>query len=102
MKNLDIIAAAVSLNIKTSILAARWTGKTIMGFDHLTVLCQEFTVWYNDWRPHMTLDGARPDDVYYDRALKKPGRDAKRIPPDFETRFFSETRTTGYRLKEAA
>jgi hypothetical protein len=28
-------------------------------FDHLTSLCTEFENWYNDWRPHMALDGYR-------------------------------------------
>ena len=33
----------------------------IKGIDHLTCLCKEFEIWYNRWRPHMTLDGIRPD-----------------------------------------
>lgn len=36
----------------------------IKGIDHLTELCNEFELWYNSWRPHMTLDGNRPDDVF--------------------------------------
>ncbi len=36
----------------------------IKGIDHLAELCDEFQLWYNHWRPHMTLDGLRPDDVY--------------------------------------
>ncbi len=31
---------------------------------------------YNAWRPHMTLAGLRPDDLYYDRKPEKPKRDA--------------------------
>ena len=50
----------------------------------------------------MTLDGVRPDDVYYDNKPKKPGRNAKTVPCNIEHYFFRETRTTGYRLKEAA
>jgi transposase InsO family protein len=74
----------------------------IRGFDHLGQLCNEFSEWHNGWRPHMHLGGVRPDDVYYGRELKKPGRDDKKIPPNIETRFFPETRTTGYKIKEAA
>jgi len=73
-----------------------------MDFDHLTMLCREFHCWYNTWRPHMTLDGLRPDDVYYKKTLEKPKRDAKTVPCNIEHRFFQETRITGYRLQKAA
>ena len=33
----------------------------IKRFDHLTFLCTEFACWYNAWRPHMTLEGLRPE-----------------------------------------
>jgi len=52
----------------------------IRGFDHLVTLCEQFEDWYNTWRPHMTLDGFRPDDVYYDSKPEKPDRDAKIVP----------------------
>ena len=71
-------------------------------FDHLTMLCKEFQYWYNIWRPHMTLDGIRPDDVYYDKKLEKPKRDSKTVPCQIEQHLFRETRITGYRLKKAA
>jgi len=74
----------------------------IKGFDHLTVLCEGFECWYNIWRPHMTLDGLRPDDVYYDKKPEKPKRDAKTVPGNIEQHLFRETRTTGYRLKSVA
>ena len=74
----------------------------IRGFDHLTMLCREFHCWYNTWRPHMTLDGLRPDDVYYDNKREKPKRDAKKVSCNIEQRFFQETRITGYRLRNAA
>jgi len=41
---------------------------------------KEFEVWYNNWRPHMTLDGIRPDDVYYNNKPDRTGRDAKTVP----------------------
>ena len=74
----------------------------IKGFDHLVALCEEFEDWYNAWRPHMTLDGLRPDDVYYGRKPVKPQRDAKEVPNNIEQHRFKETRITGYRLKKVA
>ena len=74
----------------------------IKGFDHLTLLCKEFGSWYNSWRPHMSLDGVRPDDVYYDKKPKKPERDSKTVPCNIEHRLFRETRITGYRFKSVA
>jgi transposase InsO family protein len=56
----------------------------IKGIDHLMELCKEFELWYNSWRPHMTLDGLRPDDVYYDKKPDKPERDAKTVPGNIE------------------
>lgn len=74
----------------------------IKGFDHLTLPCTKFESWYNTWRPHMTLEGYRPDDLYYDRKPEKPKRDAKAIPGHIERHVFAETRLTAYRLKNAA
>ena len=74
----------------------------IKGFDHLVHLCSEFQSWYNNWRPHMTLNGVRPDDVYNGRKTEKPNCDSKTVPCDIERRVFKETRITGYRLKSAA
>jgi transposase InsO family protein len=88
--------------IKT--LKYEWLKRVVIirGFDHLTLLCKEFESWYNSWRPHMTLDGLRPDDVYCEKKPEKPKRDAKMVPCNIEQRLFQETRITGYRLKEAA
>ena len=74
----------------------------IKGIDHLTELCNDFQIWYNNWRPHMTLDGLRPDDVYYNNKPDKPGCDAKTVPGDIEQHYFRHTRVTGYRLKKVA
>ena len=74
----------------------------IKGFDHLASLCTEFEHWYNAWDPHMTLEGLRPDDSYYDRKPEEPKRDAKTIPGNIERHVFTETRVTAYRLKIAA
>ena len=73
----------------------------IKGIDHLTDLCKEFELWHNRWRPHMTLDGLRPDDVFYNNKPNKPERDAKTVPCNIEQHFFRQTRITGYRLKAA-
>jgi transposase InsO family protein len=88
--------------IKT--LKYEWLKRTaiIKDFDHLVKLCDEFEDWYNDWRPHMTLDGFCPDDVYYNRKPEKPGRYCKKVPSNIERHLFKETRVTGYRLKDAA
>ena len=74
----------------------------IKGFDHLTLLCTEFEGWYNAWRPHMTLEGLRPDDFYYDCKPDTPKRNAKTVPTNIERHVFVETRLTAYRLKKAA
>jgi putative transposase len=74
----------------------------IKGIDHLTDLCKEFELWYNSWRPHMTLEGLRPDDVFYNNKPEKPGRDAKTVPCNIEQRYFQQTRITGYRLTKVA
>jgi len=74
----------------------------IKGFDHLTMLCEEFECWYNSWRPHMTLEGFRPDDIYYNKKPKKPKRDSKTVPCHIDQHLFRETRITGYRLKAVA
>jgi len=74
----------------------------IKGFDHLMSLCTEFESWYNIWRPHMTLEGFRPDDLYYNRKAEAPKPDAKTVPGNIERRIFAETRVTAYRLKNAA
>jgi transposase InsO family protein len=74
----------------------------IKGFDHLTRLCSEFEQWYNTWRPHTTVDGFRPDDVYYGRQREKPPRNAKTLPRTFVRHVFKETCITGYRLKDVA
>jgi len=74
----------------------------IRNFDHLVTLCEGFEDWYNIWRPHMTLDGFHPDDVYYDRKPEKPDHDSKTVPSNIEQHLFQETRVAGYRLKAVA
>ena len=52
----------------------------IRGFTHLTELCRDFVEWYNEWRPHMTLNGLVPDDVFYQRKVRKPLKTEKDVP----------------------
>ena len=77
-------------------------GEALATFRSAAELCEEFEDWYNAWRPHMTLDGLRPDDVYYDRKPEKPDRDSKTVPVNIDQRLFKETWVTGYRLKDVA
>jgi transposase InsO family protein len=74
----------------------------IKGIDHLATLCEQFEHWYNRWRPHMSLDGLRPDDVYYNKKPRKPQRSAKTVPSNIEQPLFREARVTGYRLRDVA
>ncbi len=74
----------------------------IKGFDHLALLCSELQSWYSRWRPHMTLNGLRPDDVYYGRKTGRPTRDSKTVYGNIERYVFQETRITGYHLNRAA
>ncbi len=88
--------------IKT--LKYEWLKQAVLikSFDHLAELCKGFVTWYNSWRPHMALDGLRPDDVYYYNKPDKPTCEAKTVPCSIEQYFFRETRIMGYRLKRAA
>ncbi len=74
----------------------------VKGFDHLTSLWTEFENWYNAWRPHMTLEGLRPDDLFYNRKPETLKQDAKTVPANIERHVFAETRLTAYRLKAVA
>lgn len=49
----------------------------------------------------MTLEGLRPDDLYYGHKPEKPTRNAKSVPDNIERYIFVETRLTAYRLKAA-
>jgi hypothetical protein len=74
----------------------------IRGSSHLDELCAGFTVWHNEWRPHMTLDGLRPADVYGRDQPEALAKNAKVVPLNIERRHFAETRVTGFRLRDAA
>lgn len=88
--------------IKT--LKYEWLNRVpiLKGFEHLSELCESFSDWYNTWRPHMKLDGARPEDIFSGEERRNLSREAKSVPTDIESRIFHETRVTGYRLTKAA
>ena len=74
----------------------------IKGYEHLTEISVSFVHWYNEWRPHTTLHGATPDDVFAGREVRDLPRDAKVVPLGIERRTFPEVRMTGFRLKQVA
>jgi transposase InsO family protein len=87
--------------IKT--LKVEWLQRVplIRDFDHLQCLCDEFTLWYNEWRPHSTAGGT-PGQRYRGAPSTAPPRDAKHVPERIERRTFSEARVEGFRLPQAA
>jgi transposase InsO family protein len=70
----------------------------IRGLDHLAELLRDFELWYNDYRGHMRLGGARPSAIHRGERWEKPGRSAKVLPRTIQRRFFPDVRITGYRL----
>jgi hypothetical protein len=74
----------------------------IRGRGHLGELCAGFVLWYNEWRPHMSLPGFRPGDVYGREQPEAVPKSAKVVPLNIERHRFTETRVTGFRLRDAA
>jgi hypothetical protein len=66
------------------------------------MLCEDFVVWYNEFRAHTRLSGATPKTSFTQTEWKKPAKDAKIIPFPVERVRFEETRTVAFRLKQAA
>jgi len=85
-------------------LKYEWLKKVaiIRGYRHLVKLCNEFTEWYNDWRPHEFLGSATPADAFQNRAVPFVLKYAKDVPENIITKRFEETKVTAYRLKKAA
>ncbi len=85
-------------------LKEEWLGRVplIRGRSHLTAWCRSFLLWHNDWRPHLTLDGFRPADAYGREMPEVVPREAKVVPLNIERLEFADTRTVGFRLREAA
>ena len=74
----------------------------IRGRGHLGELCAGFVLWYNEWRPHMSLRGFRPGDVYGREQPEAVPKSAKVVPLNIERRHFAETRVSGFGLRDAA
>ena len=74
----------------------------IKGFDHLNGICAAFVLWYNSYRPHMTLNGFTPDAFYRRDYPESIPSNAKAVPTNIERVIFKDTNIIGYRLKEAA
>ena len=81
-------------------LKQEWLRRVLLirGIEHLASLLDSFTEYYNNWRGHMTLEGATPGVIYLHRHWTKPEKTAKQIPGRIEQRFFPETRTAAFRL----
>lgn len=70
----------------------------IRGADHLEQLLSEFAVYYNEYRGHMALGGARPDVIHRRVYWEPPDRLAKTLPPRIERRHFAEAGVTAFRV----
>ncbi len=66
--------------------------------DHLADLLADFGLWYNDYRGHMRVGGARPSAVGRGEGWERPDPSAKALPRNIQRRFFPEVRITAYRL----
>ncbi len=74
----------------------------LKGFSHLSRLGSEFSLWYNAFRPHTALGGARPDDLYFSHPFKPPGKTDKLVPPSVRRHRFTESGVTAYFLEDCA
>ena len=88
--------------IKT--LKYEWLNRVaiVKGFDHLKSLCNSFSEWYNEWRPHYRFEGRTPNEVHAEHQKDPLNRDAKTVPFPIERRRFEETNTMAFRLPKAA
>jgi len=66
--------------------------------DHLEQLLNDFALDYNEYRGHMTLEGAVPDVVHSGQHWQRPERSAKALPVRMERRHFAEVKVTAFRL----
>ncbi len=81
-------------------LKEEWLSRVpiLRGADHLEQLLSDFAVYYNEYRGHMTLEGAVPDAVHSGQHWQRPERSAKGVPVRMERRHFTEVRVTAFRL----
>ena len=85
-------------------LKYEWLKKVpiIRGYRHLADLCNDFSEWYNNWRPHEFLGSATPAMAFQNKAVPFVLKTSKAIPADMEIKRFVQTKTTAYRIKNAA
>jgi putative transposase len=85
-------------------LKYEWLKKVpvIRGYRHLSCLCESFSNWYNNWRPHEFLGSATPAMAFKNKAVPFILKNAKDIPANLEIKRFEEAKVTAYRIKKAA
>ncbi len=81
-------------------LKVEWLGRVpiLRGADHLEQVLSDFAVYYNEYRGHMTLEGAVPNAVHTGQHWQRPERSAKVLPVRMERRHFAEVKVTAFRL----
>ena len=81
-------------------LKEEWLSRVpiLRGADHLEQLLSDFAIYYNEYRGHMTLEGAVPNAVHTGQHWQRPERSAKTLPVRMERRYFAEVRVTAFRL----
>ena len=70
----------------------------IRGLDHLSGLLNDFALYYDGYRGHMTLGGAPPAALHQGDEWHKPPRSAKTRPGNIERRLFPDVNVIAYRL----
>jgi transposase InsO family protein len=70
----------------------------IKELDHLETLLADFELWYNDYRGHMRLGGARPSAIHRGEHWERPDRSDKALPRNIRRRFFLDVRISTHRL----
>jgi transposase InsO family protein len=81
-------------------LKREWLARVplIRGLDHLGELLMDFEVYYNQYRCHRRLGGAKPSMIYEGGSWQKPDRSAKTLRHPIRRRHFPEQRITVYEL----
>ena len=65
-------------------------------------LLKEYLTYYNEHRPHESLDGQTPHEVYFHKPRDKPSKDAKSIKGRIERITFGDGLLKSYRLQKTA
>lgn len=72
----------------------------MLTYNKLRSLLIEYRIYYNQYRPHQSINGAIPDSIYVDNSLSYeiPGKIQKRITGNIKTRTFCEGLIKAYSL----